>query len=228
MPLWNGVWNNVGLANKGFGWWMREVAPRLKSDIPLLVSLYPDSLDFIKEASITLSQFETIKGIELNFSCPNAREFNLNTILGFVRNLKYTTLPVILKLNAKQIWHSSTQELQGFLSVVSGIVEAISLNSVPVSMLKGSVFKTGAISGKRIADLNWSAADKIVKLGFENVIYPSVWSYKDILDLKCVGAKAVSFGSVHLLHPAAPSHWVIRYRLEGAGLLEKKGVKNVS
>jgi hypothetical protein len=222
LPLYGGVWNNIGLANPGFDWWVDKVAPRLDPKIPLLVSLYPSSLDFIKEACLTLSEYESIRGVELNFSCPNVKPFHLNTIQGFLRNFKYLRLPVVLKLNAEQVLIYGSKEFGQFIDSIKETVAAISLNSVPVSLLKGCFFKTGAISGRRIADINWLVADKIREFGFDNVIYPSVWSYKDVVNVIDVcKAKAVSFGSVHLLHPAAPSRWVKRYNREGAGALGK-------
>lgn len=232
LPLWGGVWNNVGLANPGFEWWVNHKLPYLAKDIPLLVSLYPESLDFIKEAADLLSDYSTIKGIEINFSCPNVREFNLNVVSGFIRNLKNTRLPVILKLNAKQIWDSAESgTLRTFLNTISSLVEAISLNAVPVSMFKGdTIFKSGAFSGNIVKTLNWNTADKIRRLGFDNVIFPSLWSYNDIRSVKQIfSAKAVSFGSVHLLRPAAPTRWVMHYVLEeGAGVVEiNKGISNV-
>jgi dihydroorotate dehydrogenase len=217
------VWNNIGLANPGFDWWINKIIPRLDAKIPLLVSLYPSSLDFIKEAALTLSEQETIKGIELNFSCPNVNNFTLEQVSGFIRNCKYLKLPVVLKLNAQQVWYTPTLEFKRFLDQVGPYINAISLNSVPVRMIHNSIFKTGAISGRRVAELNWNTADKIRNLGFDNVIYPSIWSYEDMINVKEVHkAKAVSFGSVHLLRPAAPSRWIMQYVLEGRGPQENK------
>lgn len=231
-PVKGGVWNNMGLPNKGIDWWLRNYKyvycrgagygmGRKILPYQTLISIAPGSpndADYILDecCRYELERDPNFVGYEVNVSCPNTKKIQFESILAIVEMVgggnrdnyaeNYTT---VLKLNYHQAFYSSgfsDTQLLKFLPYV----DAISLNSAPIPYGKG------AYSGKLAQDYNWTTAKYLQKLGFK-VIWPSLWEYEDIQKAKDDGADAVSFGAVHLLRPWAPTRWVNRYLQETGG-----------
>jgi len=68
----------------------------------------------------------------------------------------------------------------------------------------------GGVSGRIVQEHTWSVVRKIVMMHSTPVIAPSIWNFGDIERARRIGAEAVSFGSVHLLHPWRPILYVKR------------------
>ncbi len=213
----HGAVNAIGLTNPGIEWWCREIGPQVASyPWPLLVSLEADQGNDLLEMIRMLEDFP-IKGIELNTSCPNTTTEGKRTL---ERTLKIcyaakraTRHPLLLKVGV-------THDYQGLSRALTGIVEAIAINSVPwgvvfpdqPSPLAG--FGGGGVSGKVIQPWTWKAVEELAKLRQVPVIGPSVWEYEDIDELFRLGARAVSFGSLFLHHPWRPTRLVRRWLRE--------------
>ena len=221
-----GVWNNMGLPNKGLHWWLNKHCPlyvwlqAVKGELgyklkyKTLLSLTPFNKEEAKEMLFLLYEHgifydSNFKGIELNVSCPNTNAFQYDQILDIISAFKCGDMEdklIIIKLNYMQALHS-TGFTNNQLKELLPLCGAVSLNSVP------DAFREGAWSGRFASDANWATASNLKSLGFK-VIFPSIWKYEDIQKCFDMGADAISFGSVHLLRPWAPTRWVRRYEKE--------------
>lgn len=225
-PVRGGVWNNMGLPNKGINWWLKNYKylycrgggygmGRKLLPYRTLVSIAPenesDAVYMLEECSkYELEGDPNFVGYEVNVSCPNTKKLSFDNIKEIVRTVGGGTscsYATILKLNYQQAYYSA-----GFsdkeLTELFPYVDAVSLNSAPMP------YEKGAYSGKPAQLYNWVTARHLQQdLGFK-VIWPSLWEYEDIHRVAEQGAEAVSFGAVHLLRPWAPTRWVNRYLQE--------------
>lgn len=196
-PFRGGVWNYMGLPNKGIEWWINKYLHKLNNNQPLILSIAP--YGNLKDSWIEkIKRKECIKAIEINVSCPNVnkRKYSLNEIYN---EYKKFDLPLIIKIGYIDTY--SIDELSMF--------EGVSLNSFPV--------KYGAISGKCIQKYNWELMRKLRKEGLK-VVASSIWEYKDIVEvIMYIGCQAVSFGSIHLLRPYAPTQYIKRWGCDFIG-----------
>ena len=200
----NGVVNSVGLRNKGIRWWCEEkgiLADRKK--ISLVGSILSDNNYELVEMARMSNDFDLV-GFELNWSCPNTEgdllENSQKIIDGCRAVKKVSRFPLILKL-------SVVHDIKLILPEVEGIVEAISINSVPWKVIfpnKKSPLAHlggGGVSGKIAQPHTWGFVKKLVSMTSIPVIGPSVWEFEDIQRLRNIGAKAISFGSVFFRFP---------------------------
>jgi hypothetical protein len=224
-PMRGGVWNNMGLPNKGMQWWLEKYKGEYyrgcgygqgRKNLPYqtLVSIAPwSTVDLHRMVKLgdeySLSEDPNFVGYELNVSCPNTipmpfdRIKSLLKILGDGTKHEWVT---ILKLNYQQAFYSEGFTKEQLLELLP-YCSAISLNSAP------RISGKGAYSGKLAQEYNWATAEYLQELGF-HVVWPSLWEYDDMKKAYDRGANAVSFGAVHLLRPWAPSMWVRRFRSE--------------
>lgn len=205
-----GVANAMGLGNKGIRWWCKTIGPRVNRIYPLVLSLYAHSANEMYDMVRMVDGFDLV-GIEINVSCPNIkRQFknDVNWISSICRAAKSGTRhPLILKV-------SVNEKIKLILPGLEGVIEAISINSVPWPLVfpdkKSPLAKYGGggVSGKIVQPITWGMVKKIVGITTIPVIGPSVWNYGDIKKLKEIGAKAVGFGSVFLRYPWRPTLYV--------------------
>jgi len=200
----NGVVNSVGLRNKGIRWWCEEkgfFADRKK--IALVGSILSDSILELVEMAKMMNDFDLV-ALEINDSCPNIKEDLLkNTekvIRGCLAVKEVSRFPSILKL-------SVVHDIKSILPELKGVVEAISINSVPWRVIfphkKSPLARLGdgGVSGEIAQPYTWKLVKDLVSLTSIPVIGPSVWKFEDIEKLREIGAKAISFGSVHFRFP---------------------------
>jgi len=94
------------------------------------------------------------------------------------------------------------------------MIEAFSINAVPWNLVFPNCesplakYGGGAVSGKIAQPFIWPFAEKLIGITSRPIIGPSVWDFEDIEKLRDMGAKAVSFGSIFLCHPARPTRFV--------------------
>lgn len=209
----DGVVNAIGLTNKGFDWWISEVAPTIPEDYRIIVSLEADDetdILFMLEGL----RGQNILGVELNLSCPNTPASDSRTtdhILKIGRAASACSpFPLIAKLSCM---HDYTAVARG----IAGSVEAISINSIPWPVLFPDVksplhhFGGGGVSGKIIQLHTWKMVHELSKASTIPIIGPSIWDYDDIQKVIDHGASAVSFGSVFVFHPWRPTRYVRRW-----------------
>ncbi len=213
-----GAVNKVGLTNKGIDWWCKEIAPSIDfSYYPIIVSILGNELELIEMARM-LDRFNIV-GIEVNDSCPNSgdplseAESAIRSTKAVKRNSRH---PIIYKVSVSQDYLAIAEGLKG-------IAEAISINSVPWTKAFSSGEVTplwklekkiggggGGVSGKPAQNHNWTAVKALAKQGALPVIAPSVMEFEDMGHVRSLGAKAVSFGAIHLAdHPVWLKPWTI-------------------
>ncbi len=217
--LRQGVVNAVGLINPGIEWWCRKIGSKVNhKKIPLVGSILSDDIYELAEMAKMLNDFDLV-GLEINASCPNAGEDFLESsknveriIQGCKAVKKESRFPLILKL-------SVVHYIESILPEIKGIVEAISINSVPWAFIfpKKSPLAHlggGGVSGKIAQPHTWAFVRKLVSITSIPVIGPSVWEFSDIEELRKIGAKAISFGSIFLRYPWRPTLFVRRDKNE--------------
>ena len=166
----NTVWNKVSLHNIGISEWALSSRFDKKNTIVSVAGL-----DIYIDYMVSLLNSLCVKGIELNFSCPNVKPFNN-------KNIPQSKVPLYLKLNYLQDPYDYD------LDNVTGI----RLNSVPKFF--------GGISGKAAQKYNWPWIEKFNKEGL-NVAGCSCNNMDDIKYMEDIGCKEVGLGSVVLTNP---------------------------
>jgi len=212
----NGAVNAVGLTNPGFRWWMDTVAPRVNAGKlpPLIVSIDGTDHSFARSMARELDHIKVV-GVEINFSCPNTPDGircsvdDVIRVIGAIR--PGCRHPLIAKL-------SVVHDAELIVPALRGQVEAIDINSVPWDLVFPgqpsplAKFGGGAVSGRTAQGLTWEYLRRLVSIGDMPVIGPSVWDYPDINSLLGMGACAISFGSIFLHDPTAPTRYVRQHK----------------
>lgn len=147
-------------------------------------------------------------GLEINVSCPNTKDEILKDTERIINSCiavkKVSRFLIILKL-------SFLHDIERITKSVEEFVEAFSINSVPwlvIYPLNRSPlehFGGGGVSGKAAQPYTWELVSRLTQMTDIPVISPSVWDFDDIEKLRDIGASAVSFGSVFILHPWRPT-----------------------
>lgn len=213
-----GAVNKVGLTNPGIDWWCREVGPKLRfARFAIAGSIFGDEKELV-EMAIMLNRFDLV-ALEINVSCPNTghaiemAEMVVNSVKAVKRVSRH---PIIVKLSADQDYLAIARGLVG-------VAEAISLNSVPWKTVFTNGEQTplwrlekqvggggGGVSGIPAQKHNWQAVRALASHGSIHVIGPSIMEYEDMDYVRMLGAKAVSFGAIHLRTPWKPTSFVIK------------------
>ena len=211
----SGALNAVGLSNPGIGWWCKKIGPTVNSKkIDLVGSIFGESEELSEMAGV-LNDFDLV-GLEINVSCHNIENRiyrDTARVIASCEAVKANSyyLPLILKI-------SVAHDVSQIVEKVAGIVEAISINSVPWSRAFPNrrspleVFGGGGVSGKIAQPFTWALVKKITGLTSIPVIGPSIWDFKDLNKVRNLGAKAISFGSVFLRYPWRPTLYVRKER----------------
>ena len=223
-PIPDGFVNAIGLTNPGIYWWCREIGPRVNSaKIPIVGSIFGDP-GVLAEMANMLNDFNLV-GLEINASCPNTETDILQNTSRVIESceavLQASRFPIILKVS---VVHDIEQVIKG----VKGMVEAISINTVPWAIVfpnRRSPLETlggGGVSGKAAQPFTWALAEKISEITTIPVIWPSIWDFEDLGKVRDKRARAVSFGSVFLRYPWRPTLFVRReQKLKKQGGLRK-------
>lgn len=210
--------NKVGLTNPGVDWWCREVGPKIDFQrFPTAGSIFGNKEELVEMAEMQ-NPFDLVAQ-EVNVSCPNSGHGMemAEIVVDSVKAVKRATRhPVIAKLSVDQ----------NFLTIARGLVgiaEAISLNSVPWKTAFPNGEQTplarlerqvggggGGVSGKPAQKHNWAAVEALAKQRSIPVIGPSTMEFEDMEKLRSLGAKAISFGAIHLRTPWRPTKFVER------------------
>ncbi|MBU2545056.1 hypothetical protein KKC65_01180 [Patescibacteria group bacterium] len=214
-----GVINAVGLTNKGVRWWCEEVGVSVDSEkISLAGSILSNNICELAEMAQMLNDFDLV-AVELNWSCPNngtdLASNTANIIAGCEKVKEVSRFSLIAKL-------SVVHNIREIVPRIKGVVEAISINSVPWNVIfpnpdndpeKESPLAHlggGGVSGKIAQGHTWQLVKELADITSIPVIGPSIWEYGDIEAVRKKGAQAVSFGSVFLQHPCRPTRFVKR------------------
>ena len=205
--------NKVGLTNPGVEWWCRKVGPKIDfQKFSTAGSIFGDKKELV-EMVVMLNYFDLV-ALEVNVSCPNTghaieqAEMVINSVQAVKRASRH---PIIVKVSADQDYLAIARGLVG-------VAEALSLNSVPWKTVFTNGEQTplrklekqvggggGGVSGKPAQKHNWAAVEALAKQRSIPVIGPSVMEFEDMEELRRIGAKAISFGAIHLRTPWKPT-----------------------
>ncbi len=225
--------NKIGLWNPGIEYWHRHIAPTIDfQKYSVGGSIYGNEDELVSMAE-TMNQHD-LTALELNDSCPNTGHSlcNVEMVIANAKRVKEVSRhPIIVKVSVAQNYLAIAEGLQG-------IAEAISLNSVPWETVfpegvkKSPLWRLeqkvggggGGVSGKIAQQENWKAVCLLAEQGLVPVIASSIMEFEDMdYVTKILGAKAVSFGAIHLpdypfwrkpwtllTNPCKPTSFVIR------------------
>ncbi len=199
--------NKIGLTNKGIRWWCENIGWNIDyQKYPTVGSIFGDQDELVEMAEI-LNSFDFV-ALEVNPSCPNTGHSFQTTedIIKMVKAVKKISFhPIIVKV-------SVDQDIVAIANGLEGVAEAVSLNSVPwkTAYKNGEITPLwkleekvggggGGVSGKPAQKFNWAAVNKLaVHSHSMPIIGPSVMKYEDMETVRRAGARAVSFGAIHL------------------------------
>lgn len=211
-----GILNSVGLQNPGIEKFVENIIPQLKAlDTNIFISIGGDSPDEFKTVAQIIDNFQFIKGIELNLSCPNVSKGGLlfgkdptliNNIVSSVTNA--TNKPVIAKLTPEV-----TDITEIAKAAIEGGADGLSLINCPqglrIDINTGLPYLrrgTGGLSGPAIKPI---ALAKIYQVRNKFPDIPiigvgGVMSYEDILEFAMAGANLVAIGTGIMINPNLP------------------------
>ena len=172
LPIFNSVFNRVGLDNISLGMFLAEYG---KYMVDKTISMAGKDADIYEMVSIIEHFLPIEDNIELNFSCPNVKSFEN-------RKIPKTNRNIYLKLN----WTQNPYDYD--LDKVKGI----RLNSIPMKFCGGS--------GRIAQEKNWAFISKYNKEGL-NVAGCSAQNFEDIKILEDLGCTEIGIGSAMLTHP---------------------------
>jgi len=165
--LGNSIYNRIALHNIGIKKWLKEYYD------PRLILSIARTDDEIEEV-IDILQNRPLKGVELNYSCPNVKSFENKKI----PKTKYKSF---LKLNYKQDPYDYDLDR----------IERINLNSVPKFY--------GGVSGGLARRYNWDFIKRHRDLPISGCSFSSTNDVKRLEEY--FGCKEISIGSVMLINP---------------------------
>jgi len=207
-----GAVNAMALPNPGLYWWCKKYGPgiaRLKTQ--LIVSLHAKSPEELGLMAKIIRQFD-LTAIEINISCPNIPspdDYNPSQIIDACKKARAScALPILLKLSA-----AHEPYLDKFLPHLENTVEAININTVPWSTVFPDKisplqkFGGGGVSGQPAQKFNWPFMKKLINMTSIPIIAPSIWEFKDIAEVRALGAKAIALGSL-FFRPWRPAKFI--------------------
>lgn len=199
MKIPGGWLNNMGWWGIGIDYWTEKIYPRLKD-----ISIIPNIGGFsVEEYLVLINKINSLSvtAVEIDISCPNIKgeqkiDRNDFPLLLFEAK-KLSRHPLILKIGSSE----SDIQLLSRTAQALGINAISGINAVPI--LGGAYSGPGIkyIALKAISDLRKAVKIPIIGGG-------GISSWKDCQEFFCVGADAVSFGSIHLLKPWRPTQIV--------------------
>ncbi|MGD8780993.1 MAG: dihydroorotate dehydrogenase [Ignavibacteria bacterium] len=210
----SGMLNAIGLANVGMEEFIKDKIPFLeKVNSTLICNIAANTIEEYIECTKTLDSEKTIKGFEINVSCPNVKEGGLvfgnsvsavGKITGKLRAV--TSKPLIIKLSP------NVSSIKDFAQVVKDEGgDAVSA----INTLVGTSFDiyrrtpkikniTGGLSGPAIKPV---ALAKVLEIS-RNVDIPiigigGIMNWKDAVEFMIVGSSAFQLGTVNFINPNA-------------------------
>lgn len=189
-PLRNGWWNNYGLDNPGISGFLpknKEKTDYKNIIISITARTMPELQMMVDKLNILTPD---ITAIELNVSCHSYILEDADLIIDMCHFLAgISKFPILLKIGKKNNYIKIAKKTEK-------IIQAIDINSVPED--------NGAISGERAQFVNWRILKQLADYTSTPLIGPSIWHYEDIESLFDIGANAVSFGCISMVHPKRP------------------------
>lgn len=196
--------NAVGLANPGIDEFLQEIPGISHKNVPLIISIFGDSVDQYAEMASKISEAHDIQGIELNISCPHAKVSSIGADASLtsevVEKVKdVVNLPVFVKLNPNVtdiVSIAKAAEKSGASAVVA--INTIRGMAIDAHIMKPILSnKSGGVSGKAIKPMALKAVYDL----YENLEIPiigcgGIFTGLDVVEFFLAGASAVQIGTV--------------------------------
>lgn len=209
-----GAVNAVGLTSPGLEIFLERDCPVIeRAGCKVIISITRERGLSCKKMARRLNGQRNVVGIEYNASCPNTDPVLLQNAEIVARNCygikEVSDYPLLLKLSYAQPYIEIARS-------VEGIVEAISINSVPWNSVypdKKSPLANlggGGVSGKIVQQFTWKMVSELSRETKIPVIGPSIWEYEDIWRLRMLGASAYHFGTI-FFYPWKPTSYVRKF-----------------
>ncbi|MFH1197599.1 MAG: dihydroorotate dehydrogenase [bacterium] len=210
----SGMLNAIGLANVGLEAFINEKIPFLeKLHSTVICNIAANTIEEYVECTKSLNDCDTVKGFEINISCPNVKEgglmfgHDLNAVAEVTSKVRAATnKPVIIKLSPNV---SNISEFAKIVKKEGG--DAVSA----INTLVGTAFDiktrkpkikniTGGLSGPAIKPV---ALAKVLEIS-RNVDIPiigigGIMDWKDAVEFMIAGASAFQIGTVNFINPNA-------------------------
>jgi len=210
----SGMLNAIGLANVGIKVFMEEKIPFLKKlNSTLICNIAASSIEEYVECVDILNDEETVKGFEINVSCPNVKEGGLifgNDISAVGKITEKvrakTEKPIIIKLspnNSNIVDYAEVVKKEGG-DAVSAINTLIGTSFDIYSRKPKIKNVTGGLSGPAIKPVALAKVLEISrKVDIPIIGIGGISNWKDAVEFMIVGASAFQIGTINFVNPNA-------------------------
>jgi len=210
----SGMLNAIGLANVGVEDFIKNKIPFLKEvKSTLICNIAASTIEEYVECTKILDEEDTIKGFEINVSCPNVSEGGLlfgndvNAVGKITEKVRaVTNKPLIIKLSP------NTSSIKEFASIVkkegADAVSAINTlvgTSFDIYSKKPKIKNiTGGLSGPAIKPVALAKVLEISRYVDIPIIgIGGIMNWNDAIEFMICGAAAVQLGTVNFINPNA-------------------------
>ena len=211
-----GMLNSIGLANIGVRRFMDEKIPRLDELGALIIANIAAKRveDYVSLAE-TLAVSESVRGLELNLSCPNVKEGGiefgtdvktLSTIVKLVRKVFRKTLIVKLTPNVTHIGEfARAAEAEGADSVT--VANTYVGMAVDIYTMMPKIHTvTGGLSGPAVKPLTMAKVFQVSKaVSIPIIASGGIFMWQDVVEYMIAGATAVEIGTALFTKPDVPT-----------------------
>ena len=212
-----GIINSIGLQNNGVEVFVKHELPDfLNVDLPIIVNIAANTIEEFGRLASYLSDndlSQTIKGIEINVSCPNVKKGGMafgvdprqvERIVKAVKKRIDSRIIVITKLtpNVTDITLPARAAIEGGSDALSMIN---TLRAMAIDITSGRTYlgnKTGGLSGPAIKPVGvfmvYECFDKIPECNSRKVPIigiGGITTWRDVLEYIMAGATAVGIGT---------------------------------
>ncbi len=208
----SGLINAVGIQNDGIHHFIKNILPFYeKSTSPIIVSVSGYSSQEFVEMINLLNPLDSVKGIELNISCPNlaagGKSFGMScedtySIIETVR--KHTDKPIIAKLtpNVGDISSIALSAQEAGADAVS-LTNTFTAMAIDINSKKPKLGNTiGGLSGPAIKPISlrmvWEVANKV---NIPIIGIGGITNWEDAVEFILAGASAVQVGTYSFTNP---------------------------
>ena len=213
----SGMLNAVGLQNRGVGYFVENIYPRLlKYDTRIFVNVSGSTIEEYIACSEQINDLEHISGIELNISCPNVKEGGMafgtscpaaESVVRSVRKVYNKHLMVKLSPNVTDITEiARIVEGSGAdsISLINTIL-AMAINAESRKPVLSTI--TGGLSGPAIKPV----ALRMVWQVYNTVKIPvigmgGIMNATDAIEFILAGASAIQVGTANFIDPLVTQH----------------------
>lgn len=210
-----GMLNSIGLANIGVQRFISEKIPRLNELGALIIANIAAKRveDYVSLAGM-LASSESIRGLELNLSCPNVKEGGiefgtdigtLSTIVRLVRKVFPRTLIVKLTPNVTRISQfAKAAEGEGADSVT--VANTYVGMAVDIYSRRPRIHTvTGGMSGPAVKPLTMAKVFEVSRaVRIPVVASGGIFAWQDVVEYMVSGATAVEIGTALFTKPDVP------------------------